>query len=79
MNVNKWKIVSLLIEIIGCILILSSNKYNSIAILYIGISVLVLGIVIEVKKWRCPYCKKTFFRKGKFIIKCPYCNRNIQF
>ncbi len=78
MNVNKWKTIALIIEIFGGILVLlGQHRYK--LFLYIGVPVLLSGIILEIIKWRCPYCGKHFFGKGKIIYKCPYCNSDIHY
>ena len=77
MNANKWKNISLIVQIIGGILALCHHIHK--VFLYIGFPVLLYGIILEIIKWRCPYCRKHFFGKGEFIVKCPYCDRNMNY
>ena len=70
MNPNKWKVLSLIIQVIGGVLVLCCFKYK--VVLCIGISIFSLGVLLETIKWRCPYCRKSLWGKGIFIVKWNY-------
>lgn len=77
MNPNKWKTISLVMQIIGGLLALCCNKFK--ILLYIGLSIFVFGLLLDMAKGRCPYCRKPFWGKGKFIVQCPHCNRKFYY
>lgn len=77
MNPNKWKVLSLIIQVIGGVLVLCCFKYK--VVLCIGISIFSLGVLLETIKWRCPYCRKSLWGKGIFIVKCPRCDRKFYY
>ena len=76
MNANKWKTRALILQIIGGILFLCHSRHIIFA--FIGVPIFMFGAILEIVKWRCPYCKKSFFGKGKIIYKCPYCDSDIE-
>lgn len=78
MSCTAWRWISWLIRVIGAVLLMAAAMENNGIFMMISGIVIIVGIIIDIIKWRCPSCNRMLSgRLPIFAEHCPYCGESL--
>lgn len=82
MDYKKSRLVAWIMLPIGAVItlisFLFSNKILLFSLLLIGMMVMVTGLLIQHRYWRCPYCGQHLPIRHFEVNYCPYCSAELE-
>lgn len=81
MDLRKSRKVCMVLSITGTSVALIGQIFKqpvvSNSLLFVGLGLIVAGLVIIFKFWKCPHCGRSLPTRESDIVYCPYCSKKL--